>query len=68
MKFQWYIIDLEEGTVKGTNDVEQCDEFLKTDQYVVLTGQHGIFYLGSRIANEVEALEANEEEPDDGGD
>lgn len=58
MKFQWYVIDLEEGTVKGTNDVEvvQKGGFLENDAYVILTAQHGMYYLGSTKENQVEEL------------
>lgn len=68
MKFQWYIINCEDGTVEGTNDVEQCEEFIENSDYVILTAQHGTYFNGDRSAVDVEELSSDEEEPDDGGD
>ena len=69
MKFQWYIINLEEGTVEGTNDVEAIEGFINSDEYLILTAQHGRYFLGSRKENEVTELEiasdADNEDDDD---
>lgn len=66
--FQWYIINLDEGTVEGTNNVEHLEEFLKDDSYLCLTGQHGIYYLGSRKENQVHELDrSDQDDPDEDG-
>lgn len=66
MKFQWYIIDLDEGTVEGTNDVDMLENYIENDQYCILTAQHGKYYLGSRKENEVRELDtSNNDHPDD---
>lgn len=64
MKFQWYIINLEEGTVVGTNDVELAQPFINNDDYLLLTAQHGRYYLGSNTENEVQELNTTEDNDD----
>lgn len=54
MKFQWYIVDTDEASVKGSNDIEEFEELLNDDRYVVLSGQHGKFFCGSREEQDVE--------------
>lgn len=68
MKFQWYVIDLEEGGVTGSNDVEEIREHLTDDSKVVLTAQHGKYYHGSTVEREVKPVKADEDEDDDIGD
>lgn len=65
MKFQWYVVDLDEGTVAGSNDVDDVDQFIENDQYIVLTAQHGCFFNGSRDQIEVEELGTDEDEEDE---
>lgn len=65
MKFQWYVIDCDEGTVTGSNDVDEVRQFLTSDRYVLLTAQHGQYYCGSTVEKEVEALQSSESEDDD---
>lgn len=65
MKYQWYVVDLDEGTVKGSNDVEELDKILQSEQYVVLSAQHGVFFNGSRDQNEVEPLVSEENKDED---
>jgi len=47
MKFIWYIIDLEDGEVKGTNDTDALLEsgILDSDMHIVLH-QEGEYFLG----------------------
>lgn len=73
MRFQWYIISLEEPSIRGTNDVEKAEPFLDNEDYLVLTAQHGQFFHGSRDLNDVKELGVDEEDDDeepgpDGGD
>jgi hypothetical protein len=53
-RFQWYIVDTDDATVTGSNDVEEFEELLDDDRYVILSGQHGKFYCGSRDEQNVE--------------
>lgn len=73
MRFQWYIINLDDGSVQGSNDVEEFDDLMDDDQFVILSGQHGVFYNGSRDQNDVEEFcadtdEVEDDEDDDGED
>lgn len=56
MKFQWYVVDLEEGSVQGSNDVDVVRPYITDDQYLVFTAQHGKYYLGSTTEKEVKEL------------
>lgn len=62
MKFQFYIINLEEGTVEGTNDVEKLDPYIVNDEYLILTAQHGSYWLGSRKDNDVQELDTSDQD------
>jgi hypothetical protein len=53
MKFQWYVIDLTENTIEGSNDVDEIRGPLKDENFLVLTAQHGKFYHGSTDEQEV---------------
>jgi hypothetical protein len=68
MRFQWYIVDCDEGSVSGSNDVEEFEELLNDDRYVVLSGQHGKFFNGSRDEQDVEPYidpDASDEDQDE---
>lgn len=71
MKFQWYLVDCEEGTVKGTNDVEVVHDKLTDERYILLTAQHGKYFCGSTDEIDVPEIEDDssgdrvEEEEDD---
>jgi hypothetical protein len=67
MKFQWYIVDLDNGTVQGSNDIEEFDDLLDDDQFVILTAQHGKYFNGSRDEVEVEALDLEDDEEEEEG-
>lgn len=69
MKFQWYIINMSEATVEGTNDVDKARKFLTDEDYMILTGQHGVYFVGESDGEEVHELEEeNVDEPDDESD
>ncbi len=59
MRFQWYLVDTDDGTVQGCNDVEALDEFILDDRYVILSAQHGVYFSGSRDENSVEEFDTN---------
>lgn len=76
-KFSMYVIDLEEKTIEGTNDVEQVEHLLDSefeDRFIILHGQHGVYFNGSRQENEVHPmpdsieLEVGEDEIEGTGD
>lgn len=67
MKFIFYVIDLEEGTVRGTNDVEEIEEFIDDDFFIILH-QNGSYFRGNREEVDVQSLESSDEsgeDPDD---
>lgn len=63
-KYVWYIINLDDGTVQGTNDVEQVEQFVENDSFMCLH-QGGSYFLGSREENKVEALPESDEDRDE---
>jgi hypothetical protein len=68
MKFQWYVINLDDGEVVGTNDVDDIREHLKDDNFVVLTAQHGKYFCGSTDEKDVQPLPTKDEGEGDGED
>ncbi|MBK8191526.1 MAG: hypothetical protein IPK79_13895 [Vampirovibrionales bacterium] len=42
MKFRYYITDLTEGTVLGTNSRQVADHFSECDDYFVIDAQEGL--------------------------
>ena len=60
MKYQWYVVDLDEGTINGSNDVDEIRPFVENDRYLVFTAQHGVYCLGSTVEKEVQPLESEE--------
>ena len=55
-KYLFYIIDNDEGTVQGTNIVEQVEQFIENDQYTIIHSQSGTYWCGSRKENKVEEI------------
>lgn len=56
MEFAMYVVNLDDGMVTGTNDVETAEQFIEDDSYVIILVQHGVWYLGSRKENPVTEL------------
>ncbi|MBK8191588.1 MAG: hypothetical protein IPK79_14215 [Vampirovibrionales bacterium] len=54
MKFRYYITDLTEGTVLGTNSRQVADHFSECDDYFVIDAQEGL------LLQDDEELEINE--------
>lgn len=67
-KFLFYVVDLEEGTVTGSNNVETVEQFVENDQYTVIHAQSGVYWLGSRKENNVEGIADPEDNVDETGD
>jgi hypothetical protein len=68
MKFAIYVVNLDDGEIAGYNDVDQVEQFIENDQYMILMPQHGVYFLGSRVQKQVEAGATGddfEEEDDD---
>ncbi len=62
MKFQWYVINLDEGTVYGHNDVDVVRPLIEKENFVVLTAQHGKYYNGNTNEIDVKELSSDTEE------
>ncbi len=63
-KYSCYLVNLDEGTVAGTNDVDEVQSFLEKDNYLVLfpnSGDQAVYFMGSTLPNNVEPLESPEE-------
>lgn len=58
MKFQWYVVDLDEGTIHGSNDTDTIRLYLENDNYLVFTAQHGQYFCGSTVEKEVPEIKA----------
>lgn len=65
MKFQWYVIDTDEKTIKGTNDVEKIMPLVNDDRYMLLTAQHGSFFNGSNAPEDVEEYMSDSDDDDE---
>lgn len=69
-KYVMYIIDLEDGGVYGTNSVEEAEQFIEDDNFIVLH-QGGAWFQGGRDENETQPISehpnfvAEEEEDED---
>lgn len=56
MKFRYYITDLTEGTVLGTNSRQVADHFSECEDYFVVDAQEGL------LIQEGEGVEINDAE------
>ena len=41
MNTRWYIVDLDDGAVKGTDDEDKARDFAKSEAYVVIDSNKG---------------------------
>lgn len=57
--FEWTIVDLDTGEVKGTNDFDKAKDFIDRDSYVVLH-KSGFYHFGDHAKIEVEELDEPE--------
>lgn len=62
MKFVFYIIDIDEGTIEGTNDVEVAERFIENNHHIILH-PGGTYFAGSREERDVKDI--TKEENDD---
>lgn len=73
MKFLYNIVDCDDGTVEGTNDLDVARKFMEDDhdRYIIIYNQTGAFFDGSTDENEIEEVmvgpggESLKEEDDD---
>jgi hypothetical protein len=59
MKFAMYLIDIEDGSVVGTNDVEQVLAYFAgfgEDRYIVIHSTNGDWAIGSNDTRPIKAL------------
>lgn len=45
MAFRYYVVDLDEGMVMGTDSTEQAAEFADAEEYFVIDSQEGMWML-----------------------
>lgn len=62
--YSMYVIDLEEGSVRGVNDVDEVKSsgILESDSFIVLHPQSGVFFQGSTEETKVEQFISGDEE------
>lgn len=64
-KFAWLVVDLENGTVDGTNDADLIDNLVEDANYVCINQQSECYFWGNRNQIMITALDDEELEVDD---
>ena len=64
MKHVFYIVDCDEGSVKGTNDVDTAEYFVEDDRYVIIHAE-GSYFCGSRKDNDIPTIKENHVDPNE---
>ena len=66
-KFAMYVVDLEEGTVSGSNDVEAIEAFAKDEpeRFLIIHATNGHYQEVYAEAREIEALPEDDELDED---
>lgn len=62
MTFQYYIIDLDEGTVVYSNNIEYYKSHPEYDYYMILDTKRNIYYLGSTKEYQIKSGDDDEED------
>lgn len=62
-RYAIHVVDLDEGTVSGTNDVDEVRDIMDDDRYVILMAQSGVYFHGDSSENEIDRYT-----PEDDGD
>lgn len=61
-RFVFYIVNLEDGTVKGSNNVEAIDSLVEDDNWLIIHKDSGTFFCGSRDSQEIPEMPSGVEE------
>ena len=66
-RFAMYVVNLEEGTVQGTNDAEAITNLPEwpSEQYLVIHSTYGDFHLGDDAAASIQELKSSNDEDED---
>lgn len=64
-KFVFYIVDLSDATVTGTNDIEVAGQFLENEDFVVIHKDSGVYLCGNRDENDIAEVDADGLEAED---
>ncbi len=57
MKFKYYIIDLYDGAVKGTDDTELAKEAAECEDFYVVEADTGLWLLADGLSQQVQIYE-----------
>lgn len=60
-RFAIHVVDLDEGTVQGTNNVEDVQDVMSDDRYLILMAQSGVYFHGDTSELEIEPFPSKEE-------
>lgn len=64
-KFVFYIVDLSDATVTGTNDIEVVEQFVENDDFVVIHKDSDVYFCGNRDENDIAEVDADGLEAED---
>lgn len=66
-RFAMYVVNLEEGTVQGTNDSEAITNLPEwpSEQYLVIHSTYGDFHLGDDAAAPIQELTNSDDGDED---
>jgi hypothetical protein len=66
-RYAIHVIDLDEGTVQGTNNVEDVQDVMSDDRYVIMMAQSGVYFHGDTSEIQIEPFPSKEDltDPDD---
>lgn len=57
MSFRFYITDLFNGEVVGTNDIKRAEEFALVEDYFVIEPKENLWYLSDSTKVEISSIE-----------
>lgn len=60
-RFAIHVVDLDEGTVQGTNNVEDVQDVMNDDRYLILMAQSGVYFHGDTNELEIEPYPSKED-------
>jgi hypothetical protein len=53
MKFRYYVVELDEGKVLGTDSSEEAEQFADAEEYFVIDSQEGMWMLPDGESTEI---------------
>ncbi len=64
MSFRFYITDLNEGLIRGTDDEKMAKEFAECEDYFVVDTENNLWLQVGNKSNEIEEMISVENEDD----